>query len=87
MGRVERLEQQIAELDGAEFRVLLAWFERFDAEGWDRQIESDAKSGSLSRLAGKAIQDHEAGLKGIVKHHAATSPMPRCECPYRAINV
>lgn len=38
------------ELDASELRALRAWFEPYDAEVWDRQIESDAKSGKLDRL-------------------------------------
>ena len=61
MSRVEQLERQIAELDPSELKALREWFERYDAELWDRQIESDTKSGKLSRLAERAIRDHEAG--------------------------
>jgi hypothetical protein len=61
MSRVEQVEQQIAELDQSELKALRAWFERYDAEVWDRQIESDAKSGKLSRLAERALTDHQAG--------------------------
>jgi hypothetical protein len=61
MSRVEQLEQQIAELDQSELKALRAWFERYDAEVWDRQIESDAKSGKLGRLAERALTDHQDG--------------------------
>ncbi len=61
MSRVEQLEQQIAALNEDELRVLRAWFARFDADDWDRQIASDAKSGKLERLAARALRDHEAG--------------------------
>lgn len=61
MSRVEKLEKQIAALDSAEFKVLREWFERYEAEAWDRQIEADVKSGKLSELANRALRDHEAG--------------------------
>ncbi len=61
MSRVEQLEQQIAELDASELKALRAWFERYDAEVWDRQIETDAKSGKLGQLAERALRDHESG--------------------------
>ena len=61
MSRLEQLEQQIAELDAAELKALRAWFERYDAEVWDSQIESDAKNGKLGRLAERALRDHQAG--------------------------
>ena len=61
MSRVEQLEQQIAELDASELKALRAWFERYDAELWDRQIESDARSGKLDGLAEQALRDHSSG--------------------------
>ena len=61
MSRLEQLEQQIAELDASELKALRAWFELYDAEVWDRQIESDAKSGKLRGLAERALSDHRAG--------------------------
>ena len=61
MSRVEQLEQRIAELDASELQALREWFERYDAELWDRQIESDARSGKLRRVAERALRDHSAG--------------------------
>jgi len=61
MSRLEQLEQQIAQLDAAELKALRAWFERYDAEVWDRQIESDVRSGKLDRLVDRALRDHQAG--------------------------
>jgi hypothetical protein len=61
MDRVERLEKQIAELNPSELRALRQWFDRYDAEVWDREIETDSKSGKLSRLADRALRDHLAG--------------------------
>ena len=61
MSRLEQLEKEIAELDASELKAFRAWFERYDAEVWDRQIESDAKSGKLGRLAERALRDHHDG--------------------------
>jgi len=61
MSRVEQLEQQIAALDVAELESLRAWFEGYDSDLWDRQIQSDAQSGKLGRLAEPALHDHKAG--------------------------
>lgn len=62
MSRLEQLEPQISQLDASELKVLRAWFERYDAEVWDRQIESDSKSGKLSRPAERALRDHASRL-------------------------
>ena len=61
MTRLERLEQEIAELSPAELQDLRAWFAAFNAEQWDRQFESDAESGALDRLAEQAVADHRGG--------------------------
>lgn len=61
MTRLERLEQEIAELSPAELEKLRAWFAAFDGEQWDRQFERDAESGALDRLAEQALADHRTG--------------------------
>ncbi|HWF09315.1 MAG TPA: hypothetical protein VG297_12685 [Bryobacteraceae bacterium] len=61
MNRVKQLEQQIVELDASELKALRAWFEIYDAEVWDRQIESDAKNGKLGELTERALRDHRDG--------------------------
>jgi hypothetical protein len=49
MHRVEQLEEEIARLDLSELTRLREWFSRYDADLWDRQIESDAQNGKLAR--------------------------------------
>ena len=61
MSRLERLEQQTAELNAEELKALRTWLDRFDAEVWDRQIQSDSKNGTPSRLVERALRDQEAG--------------------------
>jgi hypothetical protein len=40
---------------------LRAWFEEFDAQEWDKQIERDATSGKLDKIAEQALQEYRAG--------------------------
>jgi hypothetical protein len=54
VNRVEQLEKQIAELDSSELKQLRDWFDRHDAEMWDRQIEADVKAGKLTSLVERA---------------------------------
>ena len=62
MGRnVEEIEQQVAQLSSNELRQFRAWYEKFDSEIWDEQIEDDVKAGRLETFASEAIADHEAG--------------------------
>ena len=62
MTKLEKIEQDIASLSTSDVAKLAEWFAEFQAELWDRQIESDANSGKLEKLAEQALSDHEAGL-------------------------
>ena len=44
-----------------ELAKLRDWFAEYDAEVWDRQMEADAKSGKLDRLAERALRDFAEG--------------------------
>jgi len=61
MSRVEQLEQRITELNDAELKELREWFERYDAEAWDRQIEKDSVNGKLRRMIDQALADDRSG--------------------------
>jgi hypothetical protein len=61
MTKVEKLEREIATLSETELSEFRRWYLEFDAATWDREIEADAKSGALDRLADEAIADHHAG--------------------------
>jgi hypothetical protein len=61
MNRVEQLEKQVAELNPSELKAFREWFDRYDTEHWDRQMEADASSRKLSGLVELALRDHKAG--------------------------
>lgn len=61
MSRAELLEQRITELNAAELKELRQWFDRYEAEVWDREIETDSKSGKLRRLIDQALLDDRVG--------------------------
>lgn len=61
MSKVEAIEQQIEKLSPNELAAFRLWYAAFDAEGWDRQFESDVKAGKLDALAEKALRDHTSG--------------------------
>jgi len=61
MTRVQRLEQEIKQLNATEFAYLRKWFQEYDSIEWDNQIEEHALAAKLDRLAEKAIADHKAG--------------------------
>jgi hypothetical protein len=66
MSKVESLESEIAKLTPQELAAFREWFAKYDADAWDRQIESDIKAGKLDRLAAEALAAHESGrTKGM----------------------
>lgn len=61
MSELEELEKRIRNLAPKDLAKFRAWFAEFDHALWDRQIESDAKSGKLDRLVNEAKADYKAG--------------------------
>ena len=55
---VEELEKLITQLPQDQLRKFRAWYEKFDSDVWDEQIEKDAASGKLDALAEAAIAEH-----------------------------
>ena len=70
MSTIEELEKAIAQLPADQLKLFRAWFAEFEAARFDQEIERDAQTGRLDRLAEEAIADYHAGRA--------------CECP-RAI--
>lgn len=58
---VKALESAIASLSPAELAELAAWFEEFQANGWDQQIERDLRAGRLDTLLKQAEEEFNAG--------------------------
>jgi len=58
---IEEIENEIVNLPQDQLRKFRAWYESFDSNAWDEQIEHDVMTGKLDALANAAISDHEAG--------------------------
>ena len=58
---VEDIEKAITQLPQDQLKEFRAWYEKFDSDAWDEQIERDAAAGKLDSLADAAISDHRAG--------------------------
>jgi hypothetical protein len=66
MSKIESLESEVAKLTPQELAAFREWFAKYDADAWDRQIESDVKVGKLDRLAAEALAAHGRGeTKGM----------------------
>ena len=61
MQAVQELQSAVSQLSAEELARFREWFDKFDAEVWDRQFEEDAKSGKSDQLANQAIADFQAG--------------------------
>ena len=61
MRAVQEVQSAVSQLSAEELARFREWFDKFDAEIWDRQFEEDAKSGKLDQLANQAIADFQAG--------------------------
>jgi hypothetical protein len=61
MRKLEEIEEQIRNLSGTELVEFRKWYAEFDAQAWDRQFETDVKSGKLDALAEAARKAHKEG--------------------------
>lgn len=62
MTKLQKIEQDIAALDDAEFAQLADWVAERQAAQFDARIERDAVAGKLDDLAREALRDHRNGL-------------------------
>lgn len=58
---LKELEEKISHLPPDELARFREWFLNFDAEQFDKRIETDANDGRLDSLADAALRDHAAG--------------------------
>jgi len=58
---VQELEKAVTQLPSPELALFTAWFEEYQSDLWDKQIEQDALSGRLDSLAEQANREFEAG--------------------------
>jgi hypothetical protein len=61
MSDVKSIEKAVEALPPAELAEFRRWFAEYDAAAWDRQIDEDAASGKLDRLADEALADYRSG--------------------------
>ena len=58
---IKEIESAIAQLPPSELAELAKWFEQFQAQVWDEQLEQDVAAGRLDALLNQAEQDFEQG--------------------------
>ena len=61
MTKIQKIEKDVKSLSPEELSEFRGWFLEFDASAWDAQLEADARSGRLDRLADEALAQHKRG--------------------------
>lgn len=61
MRKVGAIEKEIESLAPEELASFRRWFQRFDQETWDRQLEADEQAGRLDAFAEEALEAHKSG--------------------------
>ena len=61
MRKVEKLENEVQQLNPDELAAFRDWFRRYDSDEWDKEIERDVSAGRLDQLADEAVAAHKAG--------------------------
>ena len=61
MSTVPEIEAAIQKLSPVELEEFRKWFQDFDADAWDRQLETDVEAGRLDGLADEALADLRKG--------------------------
>ena len=71
MTTIIEIQEAVRALPEEEFREFSSWFDEYEEERWDRQIERDQKSGPL-----RALMDKAAGST-LRRGNAPLSDSPR----------
>ena len=61
MTTVREIERAIEQLPKSELAELSEWFEKFESDFWDEQIDRDVAAGRFKDLYAEAVADFESG--------------------------
>lgn len=61
MTTLEDIEKAVAKLTPEQLAKFRVWFDEFQAQLFDEQIDRDARAGKLDKLIAKARENHKAG--------------------------
>lgn len=61
MTTVKEIERAIESLPKSDIAELATWFEKFESEMWDDQIENDAANGRFDDIFAEVVAEHAAG--------------------------
>jgi hypothetical protein len=72
MINVEPIQTALLQLPEADLAIFRHWYEEWEANLWDKQIEQDVKSGHLDRFAQEARLELAAAPRYRVMKHLAS---------------
>jgi len=61
MKTIEEIKSAVKHLPQPEFTRFRKWFDEYEANQWDKQIEHDINSGKLDKMAHNALNDFNSG--------------------------
>ena len=61
MGTIPEIENAVRRLSPSQLSKFRKWFQDFDAENWDRELETDVRALRLDALAKEALKDLREG--------------------------
>ncbi len=59
---VQELETAVTQLPTPELAQFKAWFDEYQTDLWDQQIEKDLEAGRLDALLAEVDKEYEAGM-------------------------
>ena len=62
MLEVEQIKTAVMNLSLSELTVFGKWYEEFESQKWDKQIETDIHAGKLDKLVDEVLKDFDAEL-------------------------
>ena len=61
MSTVDEIESAVKSLTAEQYKTFRKWFEEYESNLWDSEIEQDARSGKFHNIAQEAIEEYESG--------------------------
>lgn len=61
MSTVKDIENAVTKLAPEQYTAFRKWFEEYESNHWDSQIEADAQAGKLDKFAEEAVAEYDAG--------------------------
>ena len=57
MSTIQKIETAVSKLSREQLSAFRTWFQKFDAEAWDRQLEEDVAADRVDHLADEALRE------------------------------